>query len=202
MTLDPKRRIFKTGRKPAPYKAVPANLPDPNTGQLVKIKPKQRAIVRALETSGSVAEAARIAGASNVYAHNTFKLPAVQQYLKEQLEAAGVTHGKIMQRIAEGLDATERKEYLTKAGQLLQGQERPDYQERREHVKLALRLQGLDAAATEEGNNISSQSIYNIVINARVARGLEEPTAPRLQDGASVQAALLLPPSEVEEKPL
>lgn len=198
--MNPAHRIFKTGRKRAPYKAVPANLPDPNTGQLIKIKPKQRAIVRALETSGSVAEAARVAGASNVYAHNTFKLPAVQQYLKEQLEAAGVSHGKIMTRIAEGLDATERKEYLTKAGQLLQGQERPDYQERREHVKLALRLQGLDAAATEEGNTISSQSIYNIVINAREARGLEAPRPIPAEVLDAQQAALLLPPTEEENK--
>jgi hypothetical protein len=90
------------------------------------------------------------------------------------MEAAGVTHGLLMQRIREGLDATTRKGGFDKEGNLLKGEERPDTAERREHVKLALRLQGLDTPAEDKESTVTNNTLYNIVIQARAARKLDK----------------------------
>lgn len=163
----PRKRIYKTLRPKSAYKHVPANLEDPKTGKVTKLTPMRRAVVRALVDSDSMADAANRAGVAVATVTNTWKMPAVQQYLREQLEAAGVTHGLIMQRIREGLDATKGKDKYNKA--------RPDFAERRATAQLALRLQGLSEADKEEGGSVSANNIFNIVIAAREARNLDKP---------------------------
>lgn len=125
-----------------------------------------RSIVRRIPTAKNIPEIAHEMKCSKGMVYHTLHIPAVQQYLREQMESAGITHGLLMKRIREGLDATKEDRA---------GGERPDHGERREHVKLALRLQGLDTPAQEDkGDTVTNNSIYNIVIQARANRGLNE----------------------------
>ena len=153
---------------------VPPLLSQPGSSQIQRLSDKQRAAVAAIQKHGMTSRAAQAAGVAPATINKTFKLPAVQQYLAEQLEAAGATDSKIARRIAEGLDAVEQKEAFDKSGRLLKGAERPNYTERREAAKLALRLKGMDTQDKEDASAITNQSIYNIVIQARGARGLDD----------------------------
>lgn len=187
-----KRRIYKTERKPPPPPkpepppppVMPSQIPKflsiPGQSQVQALTSKQRAAVAGLLRHGADTKlAAQAAGVSTYQIDKTFKLPAVQQYLTEQLDRAGATDAKIAQRIAEGLDAVTQRESFDKTGRLLKGTERPDYTERREAARLALRLKGLEEKPEDDGGGVTNQSIYNIVINAREARGLD---AQRVQD--------------------
>lgn len=143
---------------------VPKILKAPN-GEVIKLTRKMRSIVTRIPTAKDVAAIADEMNCSKGMVYHTMRIPAVQQYLKEQMESAGITHGLLMERIREGLDATKEDRA---------GGERADFGERREHVKLALRLQGLDTPAQEDkGDTVTNNSIYNIVIQARQARGLD-----------------------------
>ena len=174
------KHIYPSLHGKAPTRArktskIPAVLPTPD-GSLCHLTKKMRGIMRRLPVADTMTDIADEMNCSEALVRQTFKLPAVQMYLRQQLEAAGVTHGLLMSRIREGLDATQRKDSFDKAGRLLKGEERPDYTERREHTKLALRLQGLDATPDkDEAGAVTHQSIYNIVLNARAARGIETP---------------------------
>lgn len=142
---------------------IPATLTNPD-GSITHLSKKQRGIIRRIPTADKFRDISDEMKCSNTTVSKTYHLPAVQQYLREQMEAAGITHGLLMERLREGLDATKEDRA---------GGERTDFGERREHIKLALRLQGMDTAPDKEDAAATTpQSIYNIVINARINRGL------------------------------
>lgn len=202
--MKKRRYIKKPGTPPAPVtpRHIPKFLSIPGSYKVQPLDYKERAAVAAIRRHGyNVAEASRDAKVSPELIRRTFKLPAVQQYLSDLLHAAGATDAKIAQRIAEGLDAVTQRESFDKTGRLLKGTERPDYTERREAARLALRLKGLEEKPEDDGGGVTNQSIYNIVINAREARGLD---AQRVQDVTSEPQAETPKTAETpknEEKP-
>jgi len=143
-------------------KKIPANIKN-SDGSYTHLTRKQRSIIRRIPTADSFGQIANELRCSKGYVSDTYHLPAVQNYIKTQLDAAGATHGKIFQRIAEGLDATKEDRA---------GGERPDFGERRESAKLALRIQGLDTVPEDRENTVTNNTIFNIVIQARKDRGL------------------------------
>lgn len=143
---------------------VPKILQSPN-GEVIKLTRKMRSIVTRIPTAKNVGEIADEMNCSKGMVYHTLKIPAVQEYLRQQMEAVGITHGLLMQRIREGLDATKEDRA---------GGERPDHGERREHVKLALRLQGMDTAPEQQGDTVTNNTLYQIVINAREQRGIDK----------------------------
>lgn len=155
---------------------IPANMVNPIDKSVTHLSRKQRSIIKRLPIAESMGAIADELHCSKGYVSQTFHLPAVQDYLRAQLEAAGATHGKIFQRIAEGLDATKEGKGATidkETGQIKVTQI-VDFAERREHAKLALKLEGYDTAPQDDkGDTITNNSIYNIVIQARQARGLD-----------------------------
>lgn len=112
-------------------------------GEIVRFDEKRRRTIKALMTTDGKKAAAARAGVSPDYVRSTFKLPAVQQYFRALLNKEGITDNLIAQRIREGLDATIQKEYLTKEGDLVQGEERPDHEQRGRYIDRALALQGM-----------------------------------------------------------
>lgn len=147
-------------------KKIPANIVNPIDKTVTHLTRKQRSIIRRLPDADSMGDIAKEVKCSKGYVSLTYKLPAVQQYLREQLEAAGVTHGLLMKRVREGLDATKEDRA---------GGERVDYGERRENVKLALEIQGLKNPKVEGGGDTTTNTtLYQIVINARGQRGLDK----------------------------
>ena len=166
------KRKYKRDKSIPPY-TIPAALPIP-AQEYKTLTDKQRRIIAAIKEHGPNADAARAAHTSQSLVKHTFKLPAVQQYLREELDRIGATDEKILKVINEGLSATQRRDSFSKSGQLLKGEELPDHSERREAAKLALKLKGLDNTPDPEaGGGVTNQSIFNIVIQARAARGLE-----------------------------
>jgi len=143
---------------------IPGILPNPD-GTVQKLSKKMRGIVRRIPTANKLDDIAAEMRCSRDTVSRTFHLPAVQSYLRTQLEAAGITHGLLMTRIREGLDATKEG----------RDGERVDHSERRANVELALKLQGLAAPAPVAGESqgINSTTIFNIVLQARERRGLE-----------------------------
>jgi hypothetical protein len=146
----------------------PVTLPDPNGNGIVRLSPTQQRIVTKLKTSCTQKSIAQDLRCSQGRVSLTFKMPAVQAYLRAQLEAAGVTDGLLMKRIREGIDA--KKEAKTGKGKIV------DYTERREHVKLALRLQGLDAQREDEAGAVTKNTLIQIIMQAEKDRGLNGPT--------------------------
>ena len=164
----------KRERALSQFQDVPPFLAVPDSYDVEPLSTAQRAVVSAAKRHGKDIKKIRQAtGVCYETVRKTLKLPAVQNYMAKILDKAGATDSKIAARIAEGLDATTQKETFTKAGKLLKGTERPDYTERREAARLALRLKGLDMAPEGEDTGATNQSIYNIVINARQARGFD-----------------------------
>ena len=154
-------------------KKIPRVLMSPD-GNVIHLSGKQRGILRRIPTADNFKTIAHEMKCSPALVSITYRLPAVQQYLREQMELAGITHGLLMGRIREGLDATKQGRGVDENGK---PENIPDHAERREHVKLALRLQGLDTLPDPGQQGQSAQNIYNIVINARNSRGLELPPA-------------------------
>ena len=125
------------------YRKIPRVMTDENTGDSVELTKKQCTFLRHVNEKGT-SGAAQFAKIDNELAHFTLKLPAVQQYMRKVLWAAGVTDEKIALRIAEGLDATTQKDFLTKEGDVIQGLEHVDYEQRGKYVDRALKLKGLE----------------------------------------------------------
>lgn len=148
---------------------VPKILQSPN-GEVIKLTRKMRSIVTRIPTAKNVGEIAEEMHCSKGMVYHTMRLPAVQEYLRGLMESAGITHGLLMQRIREGLDATQ----VTKTGSL-----HPDFAQRHKTAMDCLRLQGLSAPQEQPDPGQSAGNIYNIVINAREGRGLE---ARKVQD--------------------
>ena len=171
-----KKKSKPTHTAPLPAylaKKVPAMLINPKTLKIERKTNTERTVIAAIQRHGPTTAAAQAAGVSPSTISRAFKLPAVQQYLREQLDAAGATDEKILRVINEGLSATTRRDGFSKSGALLKGEERPDYSERREAAKLALRLKGLDTAPDkDEAGGVTNNTIFNIVMQARAARGL------------------------------
>ena len=143
---------------------IPANLINPIDKSVTHLSKKQRSIIRRLPIADSMQQIADDLHCSKGYVSDTFKLPAVQDYLRRSLDAAGATHGKIFKRLAEGLDATRES---------ADGKDRPDFRQRHTTAMDCLRLQGLSAPPEQGDQGQSAGTIYNIVINARESRGLE-----------------------------
>ena len=129
------------------YRKIPKVLIDENTGIPVTLNPSQRTLLKYLPKQG-IRNAAMTAKMSNGLAQTTLKLPAVQQYMRKTLWQAGVTDELIAERIREGLDATMTKEFLTKDGDIIEGQERIDHEQRGRYIDRAMRLQGIDKQIT------------------------------------------------------
>lgn len=166
------KRKFKRDKRIPPY-TIPAALPVPAV-EYKQLTTKQRRIIAAIKEHGPNSEAARAAHTSHDLVTKTFRLPAVQQYLREELDRIGATDEKILKVINDGLTATQRRDSFSKSGQLLKGEELPDHSERREAAKLALRLKGLDQAPDpDQAGGVTNNTIFNIVMQARAARGLE-----------------------------
>jgi hypothetical protein len=132
------------------YAKVPRVMMNDDTGEAIELTKKQCTFLRHLPEMGK-AGAARFAKISNELAADTLKLAPVQQYMRKVLWAAGVTEDKIAQKIAEGLEATTVKEFQTKDGDIIEGSERPDFEQRGKYIDRALRLQGLDKAPGDPG---------------------------------------------------
>jgi hypothetical protein len=165
--MDDNTNSTDQNNTPAPTRArtnVPKILKSPN-GDVIKLTRKMRGIIRRIPTAKTQNQIAVDMKCDRSMVGHVLHMPAVQQYLREQMESAGITHGLLMQRLREGLDATKEDKA---------GGERVDFSERREHTKLALRLQGLDNIPEEKENTqITNNTLFNIVINARKNRGLE-----------------------------
>jgi hypothetical protein len=144
---------------------IPANIKNPD-GSLQHLTKKQRSIIKRLPTSESMGSIANELHCSKGYVSQTFHLPAVQLFIKNELDAAGAPQGKIFKRIAEGLDATQEDRA---------GGERPDFGQRHKTAMDILKLEGLNNPVDDKsGDTVNNTSIYNIVINARKNRGLTE----------------------------
>ena len=122
---------------------VPSYFTDPATGSVVEIASKDRTFLRHYFELGQ-AGAEQNAKISSLRANHLLKLPAIQQYLREVMWKAGISDEKIAQRISEGLDATTQKEFCTKDGDIIQGEEKVDYEQRGKYIDRALRVQGID----------------------------------------------------------
>lgn len=146
---EPSDDLIQVSRK---YKKIPRMMVDEVTGSTVELTKKQCTFLRHAPEMGKV-QAAAHAKISSELADFTLKLPAVQQYMSKLLWKAGVTDEKIAQRINEGLDATTQKEFCTKDGDILTGEERPDHEQRGKFIDRALRLKGLEKppAAAPDG---------------------------------------------------
>lgn len=162
-------------RTRARTKKIPRLLQSPD-GSIIHLTGKQRGIIRRLPTADNFISIADEMRCSPSLVTQTYKLPAVQEYLRGQMEAAGITHGLLMGRLREGIDATKEGKgtIIDKDSGTIKADQVVDYGERREHVKLALRLQGLDTPAPDGGDTVTNNSIYNIVIQAREKRGLDK----------------------------
>lgn len=129
---------------------VPRAFVDENTGSVVEIAKKDQTFLRHYAELGREG-AAKYANISGGRADHILKLPAIQQYLRNALQAVGVTDTKIATRIAEGLDATvPMKQFVVKnsdgSSSLVDGKaDVPDLKIRGEYVDRALRVQGMDS---------------------------------------------------------
>jgi hypothetical protein len=68
---------------------------------------------------------------------------------EEKFALMGITTGKLARVVNEAMDANFRKEFVTKLGDLIVGEEHPDHQVRMDAAKLSAKLLGLD----RENNN-------------------------------------------------
>lgn len=164
--------------QPGPSRArakTPKILQSPN-GEVVKLTRKMRSIITRIPTAKDVGEIADEMNCSKGMVYHTLRIPAVQEYLKSQMEAAGITHGLLMQRIREGIDATKegKGSVVDKESGTIKADQVVDFGERRANVELALKLQGLSQAAPEPGGQtINNNILFNIVQAARDKRGLK-----------------------------
>lgn len=132
---------------PKKYKKIPRVMVDEITGSAVELTKKQTTFLRHVDEKG-VNGAAEFAKISHDLATTTLKLPAVQQYMRKCLWAAGVTDELIAKKIAEGLDATTQKEHVVD-GSLVLGSEFIDYEQRGKYIDRAMRVSGLDKPPAE-----------------------------------------------------
>ena len=123
---------------------VPSHFVDPSSGSVVEIASKDRTFLRHYFELGQ-AGAEQNAHISSLRANHLLKLPAIQQYLREVMWKAGISDEKIALRIAEGLDAmVAPKEFLNKEGEVVEGTEHIDFEQRGKYIDRALRVQGID----------------------------------------------------------
>ena len=132
---------------PKKYKKIPRVMVDEITGSAVELTKKQTTFLRHVDEKG-INGAAEFAKISHDLATTTLKLPAVQQYMRKCLWAAGVTDDLIAKKIAEGLEAVTQKEHVVD-GRLEMGSEFIDYEQRGKYIDRATRLGGLDRPAAE-----------------------------------------------------
>lgn len=129
---------------------VPRIFVDPLTGGIVEIAKKDQTFLRQFPALGRNG-AADYANISKGRADHLMKLPAIQQYLRNVLQAAGVTDEKIAQRVAEGLDATSQKEFSDGKGGVIAGEEKPDHDQRGKFVDRALKMMGMEKPEVAAG---------------------------------------------------
>ena len=144
-------------------------------GKLHAMTKTQRKILRRLRQGMEIRETADQTRVTVQHVNQFFNKDCVQTYLRQFLDAGGITDSKLIRRLNEGLDSQVQKEYCEK-GELIQGVPRPDHKERREHLQIALRLKGYDRPPEPEklaGMNVFS--LYQIVVQARRERGLPLP---------------------------
>lgn len=140
---------------------VPRAFVDENTGSVVEIAKKDQTFLRHYAELGREG-AAKYANISGGRADHILKLPAIQQYLRNALQAAGVTDTKLATRIAEGLDATvPAKEFVVKnvdgSTSLATGKaDVPDMDQRGKYIDRALRVQGMDSQKITIDNGAGS----------------------------------------------
>jgi len=152
------------------YKKIPANIVNPIDKSITHLSRKQRSIIRHLPDADSMSQIAHDLRCSKGYVSLTFHLPAVQDYIKKCMDATGATNGKIFKRLAEGLDATR---------ETAKGEDKPDYTQRHKSAMDILKLEGLSSVPDQDANPITSNTIFNIVLQARDARGLDpKPVTP------------------------
>ena len=195
------------GKKPGErtYKSrVPAILTDPITGENIRLNKKQRQIVDVSTRYSSHTKVANVLHTSKDKVAKTFNLPAVQAYFRTIMQEGGLTDALIVKRIKERMDATVKKEFLTKEGEIISGEERPDHEQRGRAIDQALRLQGLDkppepgAAHMPQVNiNISSLSVEEL--KALVAHLATSASTPGGHTAPSVEDAEILPPDGEED---
>ena len=123
---------------------VPGHFIDPSTGSVVEVASKDRTFLRHyLELGQKGAE--KFAKISSTRAEHLLKLPAIQAYLRTVLWNAGITDDIIATRIKEGMDAmVAPKEFLTKEGDIIEGTEHIDFEQRGKYIDRALRIQRID----------------------------------------------------------
>ncbi len=78
-----------------------------------------------------------------VQGHENLRNPNIRRALEDILDGAGCTLEHAAQRLKEGMDATQSRAFLGKAGKVVYSKSRPDHRERRQATELMFRLRGL-----------------------------------------------------------
>lgn len=78
-----------------------------------------------------------------VQGHENLRNPNIRRALEDILDRAGCTLEHAAQRLKEGMDATQSRAFLGKAGKVVYSKSTPDHRERRQATELMFRLRGL-----------------------------------------------------------
>ena len=147
------------------YRArVPALLTDPLTKEVIHLNKRERQIIDSVPGSASIKEVAKKHHACAKRVSETIQLPAVQEYFRQMLAKNGVTDNLIAKTIKAGMEATTTKEFLNKEGNVVEGTEFADHEQRGRYVDRALRLQGLDRPQDLDGEAARKRASININI--------------------------------------
>ena len=106
----------------------------------------------------------------------TIKKTPVQEYLQKILDKAGATDEVVARVIAEGLSATNQREFLAKNGddsKIITGKEKPDFAQRHTTAMDVMRLKGNLQSAQEVEAGGNTFNLFQTIINARKERGLD-----------------------------
>ena len=172
------------------YRKVPLTFVDENTGAISHISKKEATFLRHYPELGRTG-AEKYAKLGSGQTSPLLKMPAVQQYLRKVLWSAGVTDEKIATRIAEGLDATTAKQFMTREGAVVEGPGQVDYDQRGKYIDRALAMQGLAKVPHNgdgEGGNGGAQINLNMAVLSiedlkTLAKALSSPSSPSAEPG-------------------
>jgi hypothetical protein len=156
---------------------VPKFIPD-EKGILHPVNVYERSIIKKLAQGGSVKDISRETGTEVSKINALLKTGQVQEYLRNVLLNAGITDELLAQRLREGLDATTKREFLTKTGEVITGEEKPDLEQRRNYMRDAFQLKGYMGKLAGEGGDDgkggggNTFNLFQTIVNARKERGL------------------------------
>lgn len=155
----------KRGKKPAAAKRAPKN---PDVGA-----PKRRRFVEGLIVGKSMRRAALDAGYTQAMADNAGNeiMPRVRKEFQEQLRRK-VPHAKLIQRIAEGLNAKETR-LAQFEGDYTDQRHLVNYSERRRYAELALKILGFLVEKVEVGG--SEEGPVNLNITVKFVKADQDP---------------------------